>query len=67
MADYYSRLEDSGYEAGLAGKPLEESSLWSQVWSGPPGTNFIAYIIAGWVAGRAMRRIGVKKAESDGP
>ncbi len=58
---YYTVLEDSGYEAGLAGKRLEDSTLWSQAWAFP-SMNYPAYVMSGWVAGRAMRRI---KEEGD--
>ena len=49
-------FEDSGFEAGIAGKPLEESRLWSQAWDSR-GTNLPAHVIAGWVAGRAIWRL----------
>lgn len=50
-------LEEGGFDAGLAGKRLEESATWSAAWNGGPGTNDPARVIAGWVAGRALRRI----------
>lgn len=50
------QLEDSGYAAGDAGLDLEKSSLWGDAWT-TPGSNDVAWVIAGWVAGRAMRHI----------
>lgn len=49
-------LEDAGYEAGLAGKDVYETAGWSEAWR-EPGVNLPIYIFAGWIAGRAMRRI----------
>lgn len=55
--DYYTQLENSGYEAGLSGKRMEDSTLWSEAWNGASGSNLPGYVLAGWVAGRAMRRV----------
>lgn len=48
-------FEESGYEAGINGKRLEESSLWAEAWR-MSGKNPSALVIAGWIAGRAVRR-----------
>lgn len=50
-------LEEGGFEAGLAGKRLEDSVTWSAAWAGAPGSNDPVRVIAGWVAGRALRRV----------
>jgi len=47
-------FESSGFEAGRAGKDPQDASLWSQAW-GCPGLNLPLYVMAGWVAGRAVK------------
>lgn len=54
MKDWF---EEEGFKAGLNGKRLEESASWSQAWDCGPGSNMPALVIAGWCAGRALRRI----------
>ncbi len=49
-------FEESGYLAGFSGKRLEDASLWSDAWNAT-GQNLVAWVIAGWVAGRATARI----------
>jgi hypothetical protein len=60
---WHEQLEDSGYVAGDGGLDLEKSSLWGDAWT--PGSNDVAWVIAGWVAGRAMRRVRQETGEHD--
>lgn len=59
---WWQYLEDAGYTAGLAGRDVHQSEGWGDAWS-CPGQNHPMYIIAGWVAGRAVRRFDAEIEE----
>jgi hypothetical protein len=57
MTDRSTTIEDayerSGYEAGYSGKQPHQADRWAEAYD--LGNNVLAYVLAGWVAGRAMR------------
>lgn len=55
-APWWQYLEDAGYAAGLAGEDIHMSKGWDEAFR-MPHMNLPMYIMAGWIAGRAMRRI----------
>lgn len=55
-ADRYAPEFEAGYRAGLAGADIHEAEGWREAWKAT-GQNLPMYIMAGWMAGRAMRRI----------